>query len=103
MFEPIKRQDKPKHAVKPKISKENYEKIIKGTYEVMLLYASMHGFRFTKHSPILIGDVSFWFETNDDGESFLKFNKTANSWKESEMMFSIEMHHKKIYETTSSL
>ena len=87
------------------ISPERFQYIIGEVYSIMLHYTRVQGTLFTKHNPILVGNVTFWFETDpeNDNQPTLKFDHPVHVWNEETIMQDLEQHfHSIFYANTST-
>jgi hypothetical protein len=104
MFNPIIKQTKKKKSQELSMSKETFEKIVKEVYNIMLAYGNIQGKVVTKDSPIFVGNVRFWFETEKDTQKTkMRFSPSAYAWNEKAIEMDIENHlHDLFYNTSAS-
>ena len=97
MHEAIKSKPKVVDKRKP-ITNAAFEGLIHEVYDIMLDYTRISGKMITKNHPILVGNVTFWFNTDDDtGESFLKFEPSVPVWQEKLMRDDLNRHVHDLY------
>ena len=97
MHEAIK--SKPKTKVeRAEITEDVFKALIHDVYDIMLNYTRVTGKMVTKTNPILIGNATFWFNTNEDtGEAFLSFEPSVHVWKEELIRKDLDQHYHDLY------
>lgn len=98
MITPIIKQTKKKKEQEITISKERFEELIKKVYNIMLAYGNFEKRIITKHSPILVGNVKFWFEDDPEtGNAQVRFSPSVHGWNENAMEMDLENHFHDIF------
>ena len=100
MIDAIK--SKPKVEVDPStiITTDKFNNIVTEVYDVMISYSRVSGKGLTKSHPMLIGNVTFWFETDEKlDQSYLKFDRSVNTWNEDAIMDDVNRHIHDIFYT----
>lgn len=94
---PIKERVKERVSDEPKLTRQQFKYLINEIYSLMLDYSRLRGLRITKHSPILVGNVEFWFGTSESGDPQIQYNKQPSTWDEALMRSDIELHLHGLY------
>jgi hypothetical protein len=80
------------------IQRDTFDKIIKSVYDIMVDYARIQDTYINKSHPIAVGNVLFWFETNEKTqESYIKYDKNVISWNEDVILSDIDLHMHSLY------
>lgn len=80
------------------IQEEVYNKIIKNVYDIMLDYSHIQKININKSHPLLVGNVVFWFETDETAQkSYIKYDRNVVSWNQDAMLADIDLHIHTLY------
>lgn len=103
MFTPIIKQDKKQKKQQLAIGQARIEEILKNVYNIMLAYGNFEGRLITKFSPIMVGNVKFWFEEDKQaGKHLLRFSPSVHGWDEKSMEVDLEQHFHEIFFSRSN-
>lgn len=81
-----------------KITPDKFKSLINEIYDIMLNYTYKQRRYITKDSPLQVGNVLFWFQTDEDtGDAQIKFNQSVNSWNEPLIEADIMTHQHNIF------
>jgi len=103
MVTPIIKQTKTQKRKEISISQERFNDIIKRVYDIMLAYGNFEGRLITKVSPIMVGNVKFWFERDKEKDThLLRFSPSVHGWDEKSMEVDLEQHFHEIFFSRSN-
>jgi hypothetical protein len=98
MITPIIKQTKKEKKQDIAISQARIEELLKRVYNLMLAYGNFENRIITKFSPIMVGNVKFWFEHDDiKNEYNLRFSPSVHGWNEGAMEVDLEQHFHNIF------
>jgi hypothetical protein len=99
MIEPIiKLKTKGKKEDTPGIPEETYNNIIRSVYDIMIDYSRIQKTIIDKSHPLAVGNVIFWFETDDEVQkSYLKYDRNVVSWNQDSILSDIDLHLHSLY------
>lgn len=99
--EAIKPLDKKKIVAANNISEQQFAHIVKEVYAVMLDYSRIRQKRLNKKNPLLIGNVSFWFDSDPKTkEPQLKFSHSVKAWDEKAIIRDLDQYLHDLYYNT---
>jgi hypothetical protein len=97
MISPIKQKEKKEVVEKDRLSQQAFKEIINEVYEIMLGYSRIRKQYLTKNNPILIGNVEFWFNTTEDGQQQIQYNRPPQTWNEGLIRADLDLHFHGLY------
>ena len=99
MIEPIiKKKTQDSTEGTPGIAEETYNNIIRSVYDIMIDYARIQKTIINKSHPLLVGNVVFWFETDEEVQkSYLKYDRNVISWNQDAILNDIDLHLHSLY------
>jgi hypothetical protein len=99
MFTPIiKQKISSKDADANIMPKKDFDDIIKKVYEIMVDYCRIQDTFINKSHPMQVGNVIFWFETDEKtNESYIKYDRNIVAWDQESIISDIDLHMHSLY------
>lgn len=98
MITPIKKKPPESNVSRSNITDTEFKELIAEIYDIMIHYSRIKQKMLHKEQPMLIGNVTFWFETNAvTKEPQMRFSTSVSSWNISSIRTDIQQFTHELY------